>query len=74
MARKRAPEHDYICQRCGCACDRYGTKHVGGGQNMKACNKPPDPILRSVYEAEARAVVDSILNRPPRRDDGKTEG
>lgn len=63
MARKRAPEDDYICQRCGCACDQYGDKHVGGGQNMKACEKPQHPILRSEYEAEAAAVVASLKNR-----------
>jgi hypothetical protein len=63
MARKRGPEQDYICQRCGCACDRYGTKHEGGGQGMKACDKAPDPILRSAYEAEAKAVVESVLDR-----------
>lgn len=65
MARKRAPEHDYICQRCGCPCDQFGTRHLGGGQNMKACKKPPNPILRSVYEAEAKAVVQGILQREP---------
>jgi formylmethanofuran dehydrogenase subunit B len=70
MARKRSPEQDYICQRCGCACDRYGTRHEGGGQGMKACNKTPNPILRSVHEAEVKAVAESVLNRFPwRRED-----
>jgi hypothetical protein len=63
MARKRSPEHDFICQRCGCACDEAGTRHLGGGQGMRACKKPPMPKLRSEVEAEARAIV-SELRRP----------
>ena len=63
MARKRAPEHDYICMRCGCPCEADGSKHVGGGQGMKACGKPPVPILRGQLEAEARAVAAYIRGR-----------
>lgn len=63
MARKRSPEYDYICQRCGCACDEAGTRHLGGGQNMRACRRDPDPILRSEFEAEAAAIVASIHGR-----------
>jgi hypothetical protein len=63
MARKRSPEHDYICQRCGCACDEYGTKHLGGGQGMRACRRTPDPILRSEHEREAAELVQSLLRR-----------
>lgn len=57
MARKRSPEHDYICIRCGCPCDAAGTRHLGGGQGMRACKKPPHPMLRSQFEAEAAAVM-----------------
>jgi len=57
MARKRAPEHDYICLRCGCPCDIGGTKHMGGGRGMKACRSAPVSILRSMYEAEVREAV-----------------
>lgn len=57
MARKRAPEHDYICIRCGCPCDPGGTKHIGGGQGMRACKQKPHAMLRSEWEAEVEAVV-----------------
>jgi hypothetical protein len=63
MARKRSPEHDYICQRCGCPCDAGGTKHLGGGQGMRACRFAPDPILRSEHEREAAAVVRGLRLR-----------
>ncbi len=54
MGRKRSPEYDYICIRCGCAASPPGpgAKHVGGGQNMRACRKPPMIRLRSEWEAE----------------------
>ena len=57
MARKRSPEHDFICQRCGCACDESGTRHLGGGPGMRACRFPPDPILRAQFERETAAAV-----------------
>jgi len=57
MARKRQPHWDYICMLCGCPCDEFGTKHEGGGQNMKACGKPPRPILRTEWEAMIAADV-----------------
>jgi hypothetical protein len=63
MARKRSPEHDYICQRCGCACDEQGTRHLGGGQGMRACRFPPNPILRSEHEREAAELVRSLRLR-----------
>lgn len=66
MARKRAPEHDYICQRCGCACEADGSRHLGGGQGMRACKFPPDPILRSEAEAEAGAIVAALRARRER--------
>lgn len=63
MARKRSPEHDWICRGCGCPCDQAGTKHLGGGQNMRACKRAPIPVLRSVYEAEAAAAVAAVRAR-----------
>lgn len=51
MARKRAPEHDWICARCECPCDGAGSGHLGGGQNRRACKKTPMPVLRSKHEA-----------------------
>lgn len=60
MARKRAPEHDYICRRCGCPCDEGGTKHLGGGQGMRACKRPPDPVLRSEYDADIALVAEAF--------------
>lgn len=57
MGRKRSPENDYICQRCGCPCDHDGSRHLGGGKGMRACRKQPNPILRAVHEAEAAAIV-----------------
>lgn len=66
MARKRAPEHDWVCQRCGCPCNPPGhiqQVHVGGGQGMKACSLAPQPILRSVMEAEIAAVARYVINR-----------
>lgn len=65
MARKRAPEWDFICLRCGCPCDEFGTRHEGGGQGMKACGYPPNPILRSAWEAEAAEIVAAIRSHKP---------
>lgn len=66
MARKRAPEHDYICIKCECPCDPAGERHVGGGQNMRAC-RSPKPMLRSEWEAritaDAEAAVAAIRQR-----------
>jgi hypothetical protein len=63
MARKRSPENDWICQRCGCACDAQGERHLGGGQGMRACRFPPDPVLRRDAEAEAAALVAALRKR-----------
>lgn len=59
MARKRSPEHDWICRVCECPCDPpvVDAKHVGGGQGMRACGRPPRPVLRSVFEADQREFV-----------------
>lgn len=54
MARKRSPEHDWLCLRCECPCNppwHSQQVHVGGGQNRKACRKAPNPILRADYDA-----------------------
>lgn len=60
--RRRPPEYDYICRRCGCACN--GRRHLGGGSTaMRACGKPPDPVLRSVFKAEVREDVAAIRER-----------
>jgi hypothetical protein len=61
MARKRSPQYDFICIRCGCPCDEAGTRHFGGGQGMRACGKPPNPMLRSEYEADIRATLESVF-------------
>lgn len=61
MARKRTPDHDYICRRCGCPCGPQPGKHLGGGQGMKACRGPSDPVLRSVYEAEIAEDIAMLL-------------
>lgn len=59
MARKRPPEYDYICLRCGCPCEADGSRHWGGGTiNHRACGWPPRPILRSVFEAEMQAIAE----------------
>lgn len=59
MGRKRAPEHDWICLRCTCPCNPPGAepRHLGGGQDMRACRKPPVPILRSEYEADMEQLA-----------------
>lgn len=63
MARKRAPERDWICLRCGCPCEEDGSRHLGGGRGMRACSRAPRPVLRSALEAEAAAVVASLRAR-----------
>lgn len=62
MARKRNPEHDYICIRCGCPSTMPGpdAKHIGGGRGMRACRKPPHVMLRRDYEAMIAADLASI--------------
>lgn len=60
MGRKRAPEHDYICRRCGCPCESYPGRHVGGGQGMRSCRTTSDPVLRRDFEEEARDAVASM--------------
>lgn len=65
MARMRAPEDDYICQTCQCACDRWGIKHLGGGsKNFTCCGKTPLPILRSEWEAMIKSDVAGLKDRP----------
>ena len=77
MARKRSPEHDWICRRCECPCDPPGPepKHIGGGQGMRACGKTASPVLRSEFEAEmdewaAHAIAAIRWHREMRRDAG----
>lgn len=63
MGRKRAPENDWICQRCGCPCMPAGVqrqRHIGGGQGMRACRAEPDPILRTDYEREVAEAVSHL--------------
>jgi hypothetical protein len=72
MARKRAPEDDYICQVCQCACDRFGKKHLGGGDAYhRACGKPPVPILRTEWNAMIKAEVSGLHHRPVWHDPGE---
>ncbi len=55
MTRRRSPEHDYICQRCLCACNVSGTRHEGGGSaDFRACEKPPIPVLRRDFRESDR--------------------
>lgn len=72
MGRKRAPEDDYICMRCQCACDQAGTKHVGGGDaNHTSCGKTPNPVLRADWDAMMSAdlvAVRHVIGRPPWRE------
>lgn len=67
MARKRSPEYDYICTRCGCPAEGDGSRHLGGGRGMRACKKQagqPLPVqLRREFEAEAAAVVAQLRGR-----------
>ena len=51
MARRRSADHDYICIRCGCPTDVIGSKHLGAGPGRKACDYPPNPMLRRDYDA-----------------------
>lgn len=52
--RKRAPENDYVCERCSLPCDPQGERHLGGiGTGKPACRRPR-PILRAVYEARVQ--------------------
>lgn len=52
MARKRSPEHDYVCTVCGCPSEPPGpgARHVGGGRGMRACRQAR-PMLRSEWQA-----------------------
>jgi len=64
MTRRRAPERDYICRRCGCACHPYPGKHLGGGsRGMKACRGPSVPVLRAEFHAGVTAVVAELRRR-----------
>jgi hypothetical protein len=63
MARKRSPEHDYICIRCGCPCDAGGTRHLGGGRGMRACKNTPHVMLRSEYDAMIAADMAAFRAR-----------
>lgn len=68
MTRRRPPENDFICRRCGCACDAPGTRHLGGGsRDMRACGQPPEPVLRSELKAQTRAEVAAVFDRMPAR-------
>lgn len=67
MARKRSPEHDYICKVCTCPCDQYGSRHLGGGQNMRACKGPPQPVLRSEWESMVAEFVAGAMDALRRR-------
>ena len=73
MTRRRPPEADYICQRCQCACNPAGTKHIGGGDAAHtSCGKPPIPVLRADWDAmlarDAAAVRDILSHRMPWRE------
>jgi len=57
MARKRSAEHDFICKVCNCPCEADGSRHLGGGQNMRACKGAPQPILRSEWDAMMAEMV-----------------
>lgn len=48
---------DFVCRRCGCACDAAGIRHRGGGPGMRACGKPPHPVLRSELAHEASSIA-----------------
>lgn len=68
MGRKRAPEADYICAVCGCACNPSGDKHIGGGDAAHtSCGKPPVAVLRSKWDADlkiqATAATQAIRDR-----------
>jgi hypothetical protein len=79
MARKRAPEDDYICMRCQCACTPSGDKHISGGDSAHtSCGKPPSPVLRADWDAMMKAdlvAVRRVISRPPWREPkGPDEG
>lgn len=64
MTRRRSPEYDYICRRCGCACDSIGHRHLGGGNaTMRACRRGPDPVLRREFEREICDDVAALRDR-----------
>lgn len=67
MGRKRSPEYDYVCRRCGVACDLPGTRHYRGGRSPRACKGTPDPTLRREYDTwmdtMARDAVAAIRSR-----------
>jgi hypothetical protein len=63
MGRKRAPQHDWICIRCGCPCEADGSRHLGGGQGMRSCKKSPRPMLRAEFEEMIRADLRSAFSR-----------
>lgn len=63
MSRKRSAEDDYICRRCLCSCNPRTLKHEGGGQGMKACDKPPLPVLRMDYETEVAEEMAALRDR-----------
>jgi hypothetical protein len=74
MTRRRPPDCDYICRRCGCACNITGTRHLGGGsRDMRACKRSPDPILRADFEREIAADVAGALRARRLRWDNSTE-
>lgn len=65
MGRKRPPEHDYICIRCGCPSSPPGpdAKHIGGGQGMRACKSAPHVMLRSEFDAMIAADMAALRAR-----------
>ena len=67
MGRKRSADHDWICMVCECPCGPVPGKHIGGGQNRRACKGPSRPVLRRDWEAqmaaEARAVAEAVRGR-----------
>lgn len=67
MGRKRSAEHDWICMRCLCPCNAVPGKHVGGGQNLRACKGPSQPILRRDYDAMIATNVQGAMEMLRRR-------
>ena len=49
MTRKRSPEYDYVCRRCGVACEH--DRHYRNGWTKGGLCKHPTPMLRRDYEA-----------------------
>ena len=78
MGRKRSAEYDWICMNCECPCGPMPGKHVGGGQNRRACKGPSRPILRRDWEAmmdaDAKAAVEAIRNRMSGRSPSRNDG